>query len=205
MSSLPTLQHRLKDQARREVADVAMRLFIEGGFDSTTVDQICAAAGLSRRTFFRYFQGKESVVVAVLNELADAGSLMFAARPDDDVWSVLRHCMDPFVAWSEENHARALETIRLVEEDSALRSAYLLRVDQWRGSLTQLVAARLGPLPDRDLRAAVVAAAGMGAFLAGGREWQLGGGEASLAEVFDRAFAAMSPTPGLGPVQNRRA
>ncbi|MFD4323617.1 TetR family transcriptional regulator [Nocardioides sp. NPDC058538] len=189
-----TLQQRMKEQARREVATTAMALFVDNGFDATTVDQICAATGMSRRSFFRYFKGKEALVVSLLDGLAEAGSKVFIARPaDEDVWTALRHCMDPFVDWSEENRARALEIIRLVEETPGLRAAYLATVDQWRASLAILISRRLGLSDEHRLYASVVSAASMGAFVAGGREWQSDGGEAALADVFDRAFAAMSP------------
>ncbi|SNS13136.1 transcriptional regulator, TetR family [Geodermatophilus saharensis] len=45
-----------------EVAAVAQRIFLERGFDETSVDDVAAAAGISRRTFFRYFPSKADVL-----------------------------------------------------------------------------------------------------------------------------------------------
>lgn len=49
---------------RLTVATAALDLFSVKGYDSTTVDDIAVAAGISRRTFFRQFRAKEDVVFA---------------------------------------------------------------------------------------------------------------------------------------------
>ena len=67
---------RRRVTSREELEQAAFTLFAARGFDATTVDEIAAAAGIGRRTFFRYFPSKESLLPA------DAlDSLIFAAAP----------------------------------------------------------------------------------------------------------------------------
>ena len=58
-----TLQQRRRLETAAEVSRVAMLLFAERGFDAVTVDEIAAAAGISPRTFFRYFASKDDIVL----------------------------------------------------------------------------------------------------------------------------------------------
>ena len=77
--------------SRRELRLIALRLFAERGFDSTTIEQVAAAAGVSERTFFRYFTSKASVlwsdfetevetIRAALGSVADDVPMMDAIR-----------------------------------------------------------------------------------------------------------------------------
>ena len=48
--------------SRRELELIALRLFTDQGFEATTIEQIAAEAGVSKRTFFRYFSSKAGVL-----------------------------------------------------------------------------------------------------------------------------------------------
>ena len=60
---MATLAERKRQVVVDELTEAALQLLAIKGFDTTTVDEIVAAAGVSRRTFFRYFASKEDVVV----------------------------------------------------------------------------------------------------------------------------------------------
>ncbi|WP_181784346.1 TetR family transcriptional regulator, partial [Pseudonocardia pini] len=66
------------------LAEVAQALFVEHGFEATSVDDIAAAAGVSRRTFFRYFSTKSDVLwVESPTELGTFRRLLAEAPPDE--------------------------------------------------------------------------------------------------------------------------
>ncbi|MFF9770489.1 TetR family transcriptional regulator [Streptomyces sp. NPDC014636] len=62
------LRERKKRQMYQDVSDIAVRLFLERGFDAVSVAEIAAAAGISKPTLFRYFPAKEDLV---LHRIAD--------------------------------------------------------------------------------------------------------------------------------------
>jgi AcrR family transcriptional regulator len=61
---MTSLSDRKRQVARDHIEETALQLFVERGFDATTVADIAATAGISTRTFFRYFATKEDVVFA---------------------------------------------------------------------------------------------------------------------------------------------
>ena len=63
------------------LVDAAVQLCLEHGYENTTVEQIAAAADVSPRTFSRYFPTKEAVVVAVIEDLANAAAAELATIP----------------------------------------------------------------------------------------------------------------------------
>lgn len=77
------LRQRKKDALRRALHDEALRLFGEQGFDDTTVVQICDRVGVSERTFFRYFDAKEDVLLGDLGDVLQAAAAAVANQPAD--------------------------------------------------------------------------------------------------------------------------
>ena len=83
----PGLRERKRRQTRERLTRVAMALFLERGFEATTLDDIAAAAEISRRSFFHYFASKEDVVLAWQDGSTDALVTAIAERPAAEAMS----------------------------------------------------------------------------------------------------------------------
>lgn len=184
---------------RSELAEAAVKLLADQGFEETTVDQIVAAVGMSRRTFSRYFDSKEDVIVHML---AEAGVKLCAelnARPADEPPAVaLRRALSVFTSMSVGNPAKMLRVSRLILDTPALLARFLERQSQWQAEMTGILALRAGLDPDVDLRPAVAAGVALTVFQAALRRWVDSDGSESLDEVVDQALALVGPVIELG-------
>ena len=127
----------VRDVARRavqaELVSVAQELFDEHGYEDTTVDAIATAAGMSRRTFFRYFASKEELVLGKYDLLGERLIEALRARPDQEpLWQALRAMFDAAVTAAADGPdgevpVHAIE--RIVDETPALRAGYVYRLE----------------------------------------------------------------------------
>ena len=92
MANNEGLRARKKQKTRDLLIDIALRLFLEKGYEETTIEEIAAAAEVSPRTFFRYFPTKEDVVFLDQNQENALLVEMIAARDpnEEEIDSLLR-------------------------------------------------------------------------------------------------------------------
>lgn len=187
---------RLWDRTRRsvqaEIAQVAMDLFLRKGFDRTTIDEIVAVAGVSRRSFFRYFGTKEDIV---LGGLADEGarvSAELAKRPEEeDLWTALRSAILA-VGDADEDEERMLAVARMMYGSPSLRARSIEKHLRWQSDLLPEVRRRLGPPEETaDLRAAAVVASAITCLDVAGEAWTRAGADRPLAVYFTQALDAV--------------
>ena len=79
--AVPGLRERKKAETREALRAAAIRLFLEQDPSTVTVNDICEAARVSRRTFFNYFESKEAALFAWDQRLTDEFAAKLAARP----------------------------------------------------------------------------------------------------------------------------
>ncbi|GAA3746168.1 TetR family transcriptional regulator [Micromonospora maritima] len=191
------MAERKRQLVAEELRDAALMLLATRGFDVVTVDDIVAAAGMSRRTFFRYFASKEDVVVRFLADLGADVVAELAARPPAEPPSVaLRHALwVPLAACTDhpDHTERARVVVRLILDTPALYARSLEYQIQWRAGLTTELAARHDLDPDADPYPRMAAGMAMLAFDTVLQQWRAGDDEQRLAELTDRAFAVVAP------------
>jgi AcrR family transcriptional regulator len=176
-----------------ELTEAALQLLAVKGFDNTTVDEIVAAAGVSRRTFFRYFASKEDVVVQLLDSLSALICEEFAARPLDEPMAVsLRHAAGMAMAecTTEDHAAKALRVAQMVLGTPSLLARYLERQTQLQDDLAALIAARR---PADDLFPTIAAGTTLTTTLAIIRRWSDSNGTEDPEALLDRAFEKLAP------------
>jgi AcrR family transcriptional regulator len=154
------LRERKKAHTREAIIDAAVELFERNGFDATTVEDIAAAADVSPRTFFRYFDSKLDVVMA--DKQADQQQLdaLIEARPAAEgpieaVRHVLRGELGRVLA---DDRGLLMRQYRLVMTTPSLRALALEHFHEHQDELARGLAARLG-VDDAALRPHVIAAA----------------------------------------------
>jgi len=168
----------------------ALDLFDERGFEQTTVDDVAAAAGISRRTLFRYFSSKNDIPWGRFADgLAELERRLEASPTDVPLWRALHEAILDFnelPAGAEVQHRRRM---RLLLETPALQAHSALMYAEWRG-VVQRFAARRYDVPADHVRAVVVGHAALAVSLAAYEAW-LAHDDADLVEVLDEALAAL--------------
>jgi AcrR family transcriptional regulator len=189
--SSPGLRERKKQKTRWAIQEHALRLFAQQGFEATTVEQIAEAAEISPSTFFRYFKTKEDVVAEDRYDEMIVAAIE-ATPPEVGPFETLRRAL---VGSIEQIDAAEFEQIllrmRLTFTVPSLRARSLSNLMSSADALAPPLARRLGREPDDfDLRAFVtgmMAAAGSAVIA-----WSESGGTRNLAEVTDKALAALA-------------
>src|SRR5258707_12471574 len=141
--------------ARAEIARKATDLFLERGFDETTIEQIAAAVGTSGRNVSRYFPTKEDMVLGGMLEQGYGVAGALAARPPGEApWQALRRAFDECLDAIRSDGGRALARATMPATTPSLRAAALHKRDQWIDLLYPHVLPRVGgPAASRELRA----------------------------------------------------
>src|ERR1700761_1952938 len=140
---------RRKATSRAELEQVAFALFSAHGFEATTVDEIASAAGIGRRTFFRYFPSKNDIPWGAFeDELERMRVRLKACPPQVPLMDAIRlalidfnHVPPPQVPL----HRRRMELILRVP---TLFAHSTLRFTAWREVVAEFVAERTGRRPD---------------------------------------------------------
>lgn len=179
--------------SKGELELVALELFAERGFEQTTVEDLAEAAGIGRRTFFRYFASKNDVVYgdfeAALDELR---ARLRATPPEVPLLDGLREAVLAFNALPAEAEPQHRVRMALVLHTPALQAHSTLRYAGWRGVIAEHVADRLG-LESHDFLPQLLAHQALACAVAAYEQWLAHPGS-DLAALLDEAFRSLTVT-----------
>ncbi|NNN35317.1 mycofactocin system transcriptional regulator [Streptomyces sp. S3(2020)] len=182
---------RPRATSRAVLERLGFELFAQRGFDGTTVDDIADAAGIGRRTFFRYFASKNDLVWGDFEaQLARLEGLLAAAGPDTPMMDAIRRAVVEFnrfdpavVPWHRQRMALILR-VPTLQADSAVRYA------SWRALVTEFAARRLGR-PASDLLPRLIGSTVLAACVAAYEQWLTDDG-ADLGALLDTAVGQLA-------------
>ncbi|MFF8674033.1 TetR family transcriptional regulator [Streptomyces sp. NPDC015242] len=197
MSSEKAVAGNGKPPMREALVAAAFRLFLERGYEQTTVDDIVALAGVGRRSFFRYFPSKEDVVFPDHERcLADMTAFLAASADDDEPVRRVCDAARLVLRMYAENPAFSVQRYRLTKKVPGLRAYELSVVWRYERALAAYLRRRFAARRDGTLRADVIAAAVVAAHNNALRSWLRSDGRGEASAAVDHALAYVQSTFG---------
>ncbi|WP_019927612.1 mycofactocin system transcriptional regulator [Nocardia sp. BMG111209] len=186
----PGPRGRPRRTSNRNLELIALRLFAEQGFEETTVDQIASAAGVSPRTFFRYFESKAAVLLNEFDQEVGTIRALLAESPDElSVMDSVRRAVLTANTYSAEDVPELRVRVGLLGSVPELAASAAVHYDAWERAISEFVAQRTGGSPD-SLAALAVGRATLAVCRAAYDRW-VTEAEADLIVYLDAALSAL--------------
>ncbi len=199
----PDSQHRVgrrRSTSWDHISNVAIDLFAARGFDDVSVDDVAEAAGIARRTLFRYYPSKNALpwgdFEAHLSRMRD---LLADLDPDVPIGDALRTALLAFNTFDDAETARHRQRMRVILQTAALQAYSMTMYAGWRAVVAAFVARRLGAKDD-DVVPQTVAWTMLGVALSAYEHW-LADESVSLMRALGDAFDTVSD--GLKTLDDR--
>jgi len=186
------LRERKKRATREALQGAALTLAAERGLD-VTVEEICASAEVSARTFFNYFSSKEEAIIGDLPKPPpdDLLEVFEGGGPTGDLLADLRATLRPHLQASVPSLREMHQRKRILETDPDLARRFFASFMMIEQRLT-LAAARRAGTRTTDPRAQVVGTVATAAMRLAVRRWIHSGGRASIETHVDAVFDALT-------------
>src|ERR1700678_1627972 len=131
--------------SRRELELIALRLFTDQGFESTTIEQIAAEAGVSKRTFFRYFSSKAGVLWSEFDSEVDTIRAALAEVPTTvPMMDAIRRAVVTANHYGPQDVPELRVRMNLIATVPALQSSAAVHYAAWEEAISDFAATRLG-------------------------------------------------------------
>jgi AcrR family transcriptional regulator len=197
------LRARKQDFVRGAIWDAAVDLFAETGFEETTIEQIARAAGVSTRTFFRYFASK--------NDLMGQGMVTYSALLSDAIRSappafsslqVVRHAVQEIAA-EAASHPRTRQIMHIASTSVAAREAQLSRRAEVEDAVTEAFAQTCRTAPSDDVTPRLLAGLTLSLVDVTFRAWSKRG-EPDIVAITEQVFGILTALVSHQPRATRK-
>jgi mycofactocin system transcriptional regulator len=172
-----------------QIERVALALFVEKGFEETTVEEIAAAVGVGRRTIFRYFPSKNDMVWGEFDQVIERLRAHLDEGAELTLAAALRRAAVLSNEYPDEQLPELRRRLTLITSAPSLQANSMLRYAAWRGAVAEWAAARLGLRPD-DLVPEAISQAALGASMAAFTRW-VGHPREDLRTLLDEAYGVL--------------
>jgi AcrR family transcriptional regulator len=197
MNRSPSLQVRKQQLVRDAIWDAATDLFSEKGFDEATVDEIAERAGVSRRSFFRYFSSKSDLmaqgIVSYGTDLTDA----IDACPETFTLSEVFRQTVLQIARKSAAHPRTRKIMQIAARYPAARAAQLSRMTEVHDHVAEAFARRCPPGTHDDLSPSILAGLTLSVLAVTFRAW-FEHGQPDIAATAHQVFGTLGRLAGDG-------
>ncbi|MGY1743742.1 MULTISPECIES: TetR/AcrR family transcriptional regulator [unclassified Blastococcus] len=187
---------RRRAETKRRIYEVAMRLFLERGYDEVSVGEIATAAGVSVPTFYAHFPNKEHVVLPLPDRPAVMASLAALPPGEGSVFAIVREGMLAWLAAPQgQDLQEMLDRWRVVVATPDLR----LRAAEYERATAEIVLESLPPsvlTPDRRLATELVVLALFSSYTVSLLRWAEEGGRRSPVEVAQEVLTTLRSLGG---------
>jgi AcrR family transcriptional regulator len=188
METTTSLRARKKAATESALQQAALDLFVQKGYDRTTIEEIVREADVSRRTFFRYFGSKEEVIFkGAEGDLEFLRRLVRERSVEEPNISAVKHAVIGFVRYLEARDAPVLSFVNVVLMSPSLTARAAEIQLRWTNSLAEALAERAGKAV--DIRSRLLAALGMATIATGIRAWA----EGTSTDLIGSVEAAFQP------------
>lgn len=183
---------RRKQLTRERLEVTSLQLFAERGFEQTTMDDLAAAAGVGRRTIFRYFPSKNDIVFGALDDRLHllAAELDAGGAAGLPLAAMVRRAFHATSSYRREELDSLATRIYLIGSVPSLQAHAALRYLAWEHVVRAAVQRRAG-VPD-GIYPRACAAAVVGVMRAAFDTWLAAGAGDDLPEIIDSALDVLA-------------
>jgi AcrR family transcriptional regulator len=194
MTMIPVVT-RWEPNARGRLEQAALELFAEQGFEGTTVEDIATRAGLTKRTFFRYFGDKREVLFAGGEEFQGLFMNALASAPASATpMEAIAVTLETVSGWFRDRHERARQRQRIIVANAELQERELVKL----ASVAAVLASALRERGVEEPAASVTAETAIAVFRTSFERWVAEDAERELADVVRESLDTLRAVTAAG-------